>query len=175
MLDYHQAAPTLDNGGRILRSVVRPYPAKTAGIPLRFEYEINSGEFSFSWAIPGAAQEGTTDTRVSVNNPPLAAHPPLKSNVTEIFVPSFIAHGSKVVVLGLSRSDSYVYDEARQTLYIKTAEDTPGKVYNIQVSLSPRLRAVFFVNDFWSDWGQTVLSVGAVILALWAWILTRML
>ena len=46
-LDHTQTSPTLDNGGRILRAVVRPYPAKTAGIPLRFTYEINTSEFEF--------------------------------------------------------------------------------------------------------------------------------
>ena len=89
---------------------------------------MNAGEFSFSWAIPMSSKDRKTDGKVSVNNPPLTGHPPLKSNVTEIFLPSFIAHGGKVVVLGLSHADSYEYDEARQTLYIRTTNDTPGKV-----------------------------------------------
>ena len=171
LLDYEQTAPTLDNGGRILRSVVRPYPAKTAGIPLRFEYETNTGEFTFEWAIPGASH--SLPERASVNNPPRSGHPPLTSNVTEIFVPSFTAHGSQVVVQGLGDSDSYEYDEARQTLYIRAGDSTPGRVYSIKVSLSPPLRPVFFVNDFWSDWGGTVSAVGIVFLAFWAVVLTR--
>ncbi|EKM57334.1 glycoside hydrolase family 5 protein [Phanerochaete carnosa HHB-10118-sp] len=47
LLDCDRSSPTLDNGARILRSVVRPYLAKTAGIPLRFDYEVNTGEFTF--------------------------------------------------------------------------------------------------------------------------------
>ena len=174
LLDLEQHSATLDNGGRILRAVVRPYPAKTAGIPLRFEYEVNTGEFSFEWAIPQSdSSTAPLAERPSVNRPPLGGHPSLMSNVTEIFVPSFIAHGSAVVVQGLSNADSHHYDEARQTLYIRTADDTPGKIYHIKVSLAPRLKAVFFVNDFWSDWGSTVAVVAAVLLALWAWVLMR--
>ena len=162
LLDYDQTAPTLDNGGRILRSVVRPYPAKTAGIPLRFEYEVNTGAFSFSWATPG----GSADGGVSVNGAPLAGHPPLRTNVTEIFVPAFLAHGSALGVRGLAEGDSFAYDEGAQTLYVRTAEAPPGTVHSIEVVLQPRLRAVFFVNDFWGDWGQTVLVVLGVVLAL---------
>ncbi|KAJ2925710.1 hypothetical protein H1R20_g11384, partial [Candolleomyces eurysporus] len=44
LLGYEQDDATLDNGGRILSSVVRPYPAKTCGVPVRFEYEVTTGE-----------------------------------------------------------------------------------------------------------------------------------
>ena len=43
----------------------------------------------------------------------------------------------------------------------------------IAVSLAPRLRPVFAVNDFGSDWGGAVVAAGAVLLAIWAWVLTR--
>jgi hypothetical protein len=177
LLDYEQSSPTLDNGGRILRSVVRPYPAKTAGIPLRFDYDINTGDFTFEWVIPQSSPETAQppQTRPSVHSSPRAGHPPLTSNITEIFVPSFIAHGGTVVVHGLSSADSYAYDEAHQTLYVRANDDTPGRVYNIKVSLSPKLRPVILVNDFWSDWGGSVLALGAVVLAVWAIVLTRML
>ncbi|KIP04840.1 hypothetical protein PHLGIDRAFT_14948, partial [Phlebiopsis gigantea 11061_1 CR5-6] len=102
-----------------------------------------------------------------------AGHPPLRTNVTELFVPSFIAHGSALTVRGLAEGDSYTYDESRQTLYVRTADDRPGTVHSIEVSLQPRLRAVFFVNDFWSDWGQSVLIGLGAVLALWAYVLSR--
>lgn len=175
MLDYDQTAPTLDNGGRILRAVVRPYPAKTAGIPLRFEYEVNTGDFTFEWVIPEEEPSSSPPSRTepSVNAPPRTAHPPLTSNVTEIFVPSFLARGSKVVVTGLGAHDSAAYDEARQTLAIRLGDTTPGRVVRIAVALAPRLRPVFAVNDFGSDWGGAVVAAGAVLLAIWAWVLTR--
>ena len=73
--------------------------------------------------------------------------PELQSKETEIYYPSFLAHGSKINVRGLSASDHYDYDEARQTLYITVDDARPGKVYDISISLSPRLRAVFSIND----------------------------
>ncbi|KAG8793614.1 hypothetical protein FRC17_008418, partial [Serendipita sp. 399] len=51
-----QTDASLDEGSRILDSVVRPYPAKVAGIPLRFDYEVNRGEFTFEWAKPISAK-----------------------------------------------------------------------------------------------------------------------
>ncbi|CDO77352.1 Glycoside Hydrolase Family 5 protein [Trametes cinnabarina] len=170
-LDYKQTSPTLDNGARILRAVVRPYPAKTAGIPLRFEYEINTGQFTFEWAVPEPATESAlaADARrvacASVNDPPRAAHPPLKTNKTEIFLPSQLAHGRVVVVRGLTPEDCYVYDEARQTLMIVTHKNTPGTVHRITVSIDPLPKAAFVVNDFWSDWGFHVLSAVVFVLS----------
>lgn len=168
LLDTQQTTPTLDNGGRILRAIVRPYPAKTAGIPLRFSYETNTGEFTYEWTVPGA-----DDTRgsASVNDPPRTSHPALTSRTTEIFVPSFTAHGSKVIVNGLEDADEYHYDETCQTLFITTAKHVPGKVYRIEVSLSPRLRRVFEVNDFWSDWGHVVGGAGVALLAAYVLLL----
>ncbi|OSC99248.1 glycoside hydrolase family 5 protein [Trametes coccinea BRFM310] len=168
-LDYSQTSPTLDNGGRILRAVVRPYPAKTAGIPLRFEYEINTGEFTFEWVVPEIATESALATdarrvaRASANDPPRAGHPPLKTNKTEIFVPSQLAHGRKVVVQGLASEDRYVYDEAHQTLTILTHKNEPGTVHRIKVSVSPLPKPAFVVNDFWSDWGFHVFSAGVFV------------
>ncbi len=176
LLYYNQTAPTLDNGGRILRSVVRPYAAKTAGIPLRFEYEVNTGDFSYSWMIP---HSDTTEPGVSggpdTSTPPRAGHPALTSSVTEIFLPSFIAQGSKVIVQGLSKSDRSFYDESKQTLYITVADNTPGKVYDISVVLSPRLRAVFEVNDLWSDFGGHIAAGGAVLLAILVYLISAFL
>ena len=64
-LDHSQTSPTLDNGGRILRAVVRPYAAKTAGIPLRCEYEINTGEFTYEWAVPHASSSSSSSLSAS--------------------------------------------------------------------------------------------------------------
>ncbi|KAI0089638.1 glycoside hydrolase family 5 protein [Irpex rosettiformis] len=176
LLYHHQTAPTLDNGGRILRSVVRPYAAKTAGIPLRFEYEVNTGDFSYSWMIPhddktGPGVAGGPDT----STPPRTGHPELTSSVTEIFLPSYIAQGSKVVVQGLGKSDTSFYDESRQTLYITVEDNTPSKVYDISVVLSPRLRAVFEVNDLWGDFGAHIATGGTLIFAMLVYLISLFL
>lgn len=176
LLYFHQTAPTLDNGGRILRSIVRPYAAKTAGIPLRFEYEVNTGDFSYSWVVPGDdARNGSASGGPSTARPPRVGHPPLTSSVTEIYLPSFLAHGSKILVHGLGKSDDYRYDESVQTLYISAGDNTPGKVYDISVVLSPRLRAVFEVNDIWSDFSGHIAAGGVMILAILVYILSALL
>lgn len=177
LLDYHQTAPTLDNGGRILRSIVRPYPAKTAGIPLKFNYDINTGDFDFSWVVPSS--QGKPGSQLNepptVRNPPITDHPPLTSNTTEIYVPSFIAHGGKVIVRGLGEKDSYHYDESVQTLYIVAGDAVPEKVYNIEVSLSPKLKPIFVVNDVWSDFGSHVVAAGGIVLAILAYLFSLIL
>ncbi|TBU47753.1 glycoside hydrolase family 5 protein [Dichomitus squalens] len=168
-LDHTQSSPTLDNGGRILRAVVRPYPAKTAGVPLRFEYEINTYEFTFEWAIPGSAESASTVTEKggpSVRTPPLNDMPPLTSNKTEIFYPSLIAHGRNVVVRGLGKDDRWTYDESRQTLAIVTADNAPGTVHRVTVCVDPLPKETFEVNDFWGDFSGQILAWSLVLVTL---------
>lgn len=170
-LDHNQTSPTLDNGGRILRAVVRPYPAKTAGIPLRFDYEMNTGEFTFEWAVPEETTESNKSvdanraSRASVHDPPRTGLPPLKTNKTEIFLPSQLAHGRKVLVRGLKNEDKYTYDEVHQTLTIATHDNAPGTVHRIMVSVDPPPKPAFIVNDFWSDWGLHVFTAAAFVVS----------
>lgn len=167
LLDYEQTSPTLDNGGRILRSIVRPYPAKTAGIPLHFNYEMNSGKFTYEWVMPesGVSHALHAFDNASVGRPPLSDHPTLTSKETEVFYPSFLARGRKIIVTGLGNLDTYRYDETRQTLTVVVPNAQPGSVQRITVSLSPPLQAVFNVNTFWGDFG---VHVGAIIVLLCA-------
>ncbi|KAF8630871.1 hypothetical protein AX17_005230 [Amanita inopinata Kibby_2008] len=174
LLDYEQDTPTLDNGARILDAVVRPYPAKTAGIPIRFEYEMTTGEFTFEWAIPensnGDAKESETsrniDTAFGVSNPLLNDHPTLTSRETEIFLPSLLTRGRKVIVKGLSQQDSWLYDESRQTLFVVTKDTTPGKKHKIEVSVNPPPRPAFDLNDLWTDFGGHLLATGILLAAI---------
>lgn len=179
LLDYHQTTPTLDNGGRILRSVVRPYPAKTAGIPLKFEYDLNAGAFSFSWVVPyPQGDKDSSDLENGspvVSDPPRRGHPTLTSSTTEIFIPSFIAHGHKVIVRGLESADSYHYDEHVQTLFIVAGDMTPGKIFRIDVWLNPGLKPLFVVNDFWSDFGSRLVATGGLLFAVLAYFIGLML
>ncbi|KAF9238092.1 glycoside hydrolase family 5 protein [Melanogaster broomeanus] len=145
LLDFEQSSFTLDNGGRILPSVVRPYPAKTAGIPLKFEYDMNIGKFTFEWTAATTTQERT-------------------ARETEIYIPSLMTHGRHLVVEGLAPEDKYVYDESRQTLFV---------VRKIAVSVRPPLRPHFYVNSFWDDFGELILSGLVVFIAMFALIKFR--
>jgi hypothetical protein len=173
LLNYTQDSPTLDNGARILETVVRPYPAKTAGIPLRFEYEVTCGKFVFEWATP-AADENDANRKlakgangsIGVLNPPLADHPVLTSQETEIFIPSRLTRGRRVQVHGLAEGDRWAYDEGRQTLFVVVADRTSGKRHRIEVEVRPAPRAAFEVNDLWSDFGGQMLASGVVIAAI---------
>ncbi|KAI1792651.1 glycoside hydrolase family 5 protein [Ganoderma leucocontextum] len=175
-LDYTQTSPTLDNGGRILRAVVRPYPAKTAGVPLLFDYEINTSEVTFEWAIPSAADPDASKAAggPSVQTPPRNGMPPLMSNKTEIFYPSVLAHGRNVLVRGLSKEDRWMYEEAKQTLTIVTAHNAPGTVHRVTVGVDPLPKPAFELNDFWGDFSGQILAVSLVVVSslvlLFSWL-----
>ncbi|KAH6903281.1 cytoplasmic protein [Coprinopsis sp. MPI-PUGE-AT-0042] len=146
LLDYEQTAYSLDNGGRILTSVVRPYPAKTCGVPVKLDYEMTTGTLIYEWDNPSS---------------------PLRSSETEIFYPSLLARDRELVISGLDRGDKYVYDEARQTLFIVCRDNkTPGKRHHVVVSVSPQLddpRPEFVLNDFWSDFGPRMFALAAFL------------
>ena len=148
LLDLEQSSFTLDNGGRMLPSIVRPYPAKTAGIPSRFDYEMNTGEFTFEWT----PNEECT------------------SRETEIYIPSLIYHGRKLVVEGLAPDDKYAYDESRQTLFVVQSDSSPRKTRKINVSVRPPLRGHFYVNTFWGDFGELILSGLVVFIGIFLFI-----
>ncbi|KAF5343043.1 hypothetical protein D9758_011120 [Tetrapyrgos nigripes] len=158
LLDYEQTAVTLDNGARILPTIVRPYPAKTAGIPLKWEYEVNTGRFSFEWCNPDPSSTAPSSilNEALVSNPPINAHPPLKSLETEIFLPHLLTQGREVVVHISGSEDvySYRYDESRQTLFVVARDTTPGKKHRVDVAISPTRRPLFRVNDIWDDFGM---------------------
>ncbi|KAF7343271.1 Glycoside hydrolase family 5 protein [Mycena venus] len=165
LLYYEQDAPSLDQGGRILSAVVRPYPAKTAGIPLRFEYEMTSGAFVFEWAVPKENKAVTTASS-KVSSPPLVGHPTLSAHETEIYVPSLLLKGRKVVVHGLGPEDRYVYDERRQTLFVVPRNNAPGTKHRIQVELNVPLTPMFELNDLWSDFGHRIISLLVVLFGI---------
>ena len=162
-LDLAQTSPTLDNGGRVLRAVVRPYPAKTAGVPFAFEYELNTGTFTFEWAVPHPAGGDVPASEPSVRTPPRVGMPPLTTGRTEIFVPAQLTQGRTLVVRGLGPDDRWVHDEARQTLVVVPAANAPGTVHRITVSVTPGLKETFALNDFWSDWSGHVFLGAAVV------------
>ncbi|KAI0703877.1 glycoside hydrolase family 5 protein [Cerioporus squamosus] len=169
-LDHSQTSPTLDNGGRILRAVVRPYPTKTAGVPLRFEYEINTGELAYEWVVPETGAATPAPSEPSVYTPPRTGMPPLTTNKTQIFLPWQLAQGRKVVVRGLKQDDQWTYDEARQTLTVITSDNAPGTVHRVTVGVDPLPKPAFVVNDFWDDFQGHVLMASAVFSCILAFL-----
>lgn len=166
LLNFDQASPTLDNGARILRSVVRPYPAKTAGIPLRFKYEMNTGQFTYEWVIPEASSQAVSTGAPSVDQPPRSGHPTLNSRETEIFLPSSLMLDRKFAISGLGVQDTFEYDLARQTLFIRVSDMSPGRVYNITFSPDPPPKDFFRLNSLWDDFGSQILAVIISIIAI---------
>lgn len=171
LLYHEQDAPSLDNGGRILPSIVRPYAAKTAGIPIHFQYEMNTGAFTYTWvhSTPNPASQTRLKGQESVFQPPRTGHAALTSLETEIFLPSQLTHGRRVIVKGLAPGDKYRYDESRQTLFIVCQDTSFDKFHSIIVSLDPPLAPAFAVNDFRSDFGGMIMSILVAILAILAY------
>ncbi|KAH9934524.1 uncharacterized protein BXZ73DRAFT_100714 [Epithele typhae] len=143
------SSPTLDNGGRILRAVVRPYPAKTVGVPFKFEYEINTGTFTYEWAVPSSPSSPfAPSTGPSVGIPPRTGLPTPTTNRTEIFVPATHSQDRTLLVCGLATTE-WAHDAMRQTLI-----------------LAPEPKDAFVLNDFWDDWGAHVVLVGAALMTI---------
>lgn len=161
LLGYSQDDPTLDNGGRILSSVVRPYPAKTCGVPVKFEYEVVTGRMVYEWDNPSSSS-------------PQASQ--LRAKETEIYFPSQLAQSCSLVVEGLESGDRYLYDEKRQTLFIQCQDvfETPGKRHRIVVSVSPSPvnspTKPFDVNDFWSDFSLYLGVLGVLVVLVFGWV-----
>ncbi len=170
LLYGEQDSPSLDNGGRILDAIIRPYPAKTAGIPTSFEYEMNTGAFTFAWN--NRDEDGVIPKQKTISDPPRTLQTPLTSRETEIFLPSQLTHARRVIVQGLEEGDRWSYDEQRQTLFILTENKKPGHKHQIVVSVYPPLSPAFFVNDIWSDFGGRLIAVFTAVFTIFTfWIL----
>ena len=109
---------------------------------------MNTGEFSFEWTL---TEECT-------------------SRETEIYIPSLIYHGRKLVVEGLAPDDKYAHDESRQTLFVVQSGSSPRKTRKINVSVRPPLRGHFHVNTFWGDFGELIISGLVVFIGIFLFI-----
>ena len=161
-----QTDASLDQGGRILRAVVRPYPAKIAGIPLDFEYNINDGSFSFAYANPVTENAPPTPKLAVIEKPPLKHGLVIRKQETEFFIPSMLAKGRKVVVTGDGVVEGqYEYVEDVQTLYLRHTNSTPGHVHRVRVALEPPLEPVIEFSTHWWDF-KFIYSAFALFLAV---------
>jgi hypothetical protein len=173
LLYFEQTAVSLDNGARILKSIVRPYAAKTAGIPIRFKYEMNTGEFTYQWVNPDIS-DSPSNGNPSISQPPRSRNSPITARETEIFLPSLLTRDRKVVVHGLGPKDTYLHDENRQTLFVLTHDSSPGKNHVITVSLHPPLKPTFELNDFRGDFGPQIFAGCGLVFGLIAfWVLAQ--
>ncbi len=191
-----QDAKELDSGGRILDAVVRPYAAKTAGIPLEFKYEMATGTFSYSWAVPPqppplstsearststSGRQGSSNVSDSgspgVHTPPLMGHPPLLARETEIYLPEQLARGRRLIVEGLGEGDTYTYDVRRQTLFVLTGthmqRQVGGEQGNVRAHVVHKVSVRFdpplrgeLPNDLWTDFAAHIAAALVVLLAL---------
>lgn len=194
-----QDSNELDLGGRILDAIVRPYAAKTAGVPLKSEYEMTTGTFSYSWAVPlqapplstseatstsASVQQPSSNVKnfgsLSVHTPPLTGHPPLLARETEIFVPEQLARGRRLIVEGLKEGDTFTYDVARQTLFVlpeaQTQMQIDGEQEIVQTHVVHNVTMRFdpplrgeIPNDLWTDFAAPGTAVLVVLLALIAY------
>ena len=171
-----QTDVTLDKGARMLESVVRPYPAKVAGIPL-----INTGTFALSWTDPiqrpprprKSWQTGTVD------EPPLRGHPPITSRRTEFFLPADWVKDEKedleVTLLGAAVGAKWWYEKEVQTLYVETLEvvDKPRVcVYWISVRVKGRPQR-WELNTWYGDFVRSPYCMVLLIALLMTFSTTR--
>ncbi|KAG8879270.1 hypothetical protein FRB97_001800 [Tulasnella sp. 331] len=174
-----QSNASLDEGSRLLSVICRPYAAKVAGIPLRCEFEVNTGCWEFEWANrsrldgKGSSLMSQADPGPDTSKPPTALSIPLTARETEIFVPTLITKGRKMSVAytcrsGESTSFGWSYDAARQTLFVVTQDVTPGAVHQIKLSFDPPLSQRFPLDEsLWRDfawlWTSLLAVFGSVI------------
>lgn len=178
---YAQTDTTLDKGGRLLESVVRPYPAKVAGIPLHFNYELNTGTFALTWTDPiqEPARPRKSWQTGTVDEPPLRGHPPITSRRTEFFVPADWVKDEKddldVTLLGAAVGAKWWYEKEVQTLYIETVEaiDKPRvSVYRISVRVKGRPQR-WGLNTWYGDFVKSPYCMVLLIALLVAFSTTR--
>ncbi len=102
--DQQKDPADLNSGGRGLRAFLRPFPMKTAGIPLKLEFEYRSGDFNFEF-------EGDADIEAP----------------TELYLPNYqYPKGCKVDL----SDGSFEIDLAKQRLDYTAG---PQKVHRIQI------------------------------------------
>jgi Glycoside hydrolase family 5 C-terminal domain len=170
-----QIETSLDDGGRILESVVRPYPAKVAGIPLRFDYEVNRGEFRFEWAKPESFTSRTGPKQPIVNRPPLTGHPEITTRISEFFVPMHLVKGRKIVVAldGAAQGSRWWYEASTQTLFVEQPDPAKiegGAKYRIIFGLTPPPGTKWTMTTHWEDFATYYLGLLSVLLVLLAYI-----
>ncbi|KAJ9121910.1 hypothetical protein QFC24_004492 [Naganishia onofrii] len=136
----------LDQGCRLNRQVVRPYALRTAGIPLKLEYQSRTGAFFYQFANPAQTQSTTATEK---NSTPAQAPPQTTSRITEIFLPPWLAEASSKGKLVISCSDGTVRVDETQLRVFWTHEVTAeGFVHEIRIRYKRRA-GMEGIRPFW--------------------------
>ncbi|CEH15077.1 glycoside hydrolase family 5 protein [Ceraceosorus bombacis] len=150
--NYLSAKP-LYKGGRALNAILRPYAAKTAGIPLSSEWDSSKLIFKFRWK----------------NHPDLISANSEMARTSEFYLPRYWFEGTEFAVK--LTDGSWVYDSSKQSLYVRHANDELGVAHVLIVQALPgqKPRATFPRPSGMSiqDWTVIVSVVLALLVALY--------
>jgi hypothetical protein len=119
----------------------RPYPIRTAGIPLKLRYDPETTVFRFEFANPVHVHDDRPFD--STLGPPLTGHPRITLRETVVFLPPrFIeawrrpfSHRPFIVK---TSDGSWTVDELAQTLTWTHANDSPGSEHWIELRIRPK-------------------------------------
>ncbi|KAJ9098743.1 hypothetical protein QFC21_004391 [Naganishia friedmannii] len=151
----------LDQGCRLIREVVRPYAIRTAGIPLKLDYQARTGSFLYQFANPSQGQPITSTGNVP--SVPLHGHPSITSRVTEIYLPPWLADASLKGQLLIKCSDGSVkVDEEQQRVFWAHEVTEQGFVHEIRIRYMGRTVG----EDARSWWWMVLLAVVCVLVAM---------
>lgn len=145
----HQINTDLDDGGRILRAIVRPYAAKVAGVPLKWAYELNTGQVEFEWQEPKGDD--------------------LRCRETEVFYPTMLLTGGRTVQVDGLATDTWRYDDNRQTLFIVPPviqSGAEGIKRRVVIRVDPPLEPLFTMTTHWHDFARWYAGAGALVLGI---------
>ncbi|BGP55967.1 hypothetical protein JCM8202v2_003574 [Rhodotorula sphaerocarpa] len=136
----------LNVGARVLDAIERPYACKTAGIPLRCDYDFHTRRFTFDYINPipadhllAVAAAQSKQGEAEPDQPPIVGVP-CHARETEIYLPrrryeAAVRDGTLRVQLR-DAGDEWRYDEERQTLYVLHQNTDPGYLHSIKISVS---------------------------------------
>ncbi|QRV86919.1 Cellulase (glycosyl hydrolase family 5 protein) [Ceratobasidium sp. AG-Ba] len=142
-----QSFDALDTGARLLPVIVRPYPAKIAGVPLEFKYEPRTGAFKFKF-----------DTSLNRDL--------VKARETEVFIPASLVEGRKLLVSG-TPSLKTTYDASRQTLFVVHSQ---AGVHTLDITFDPPLGNEFVTKELGLGWLAWLFAFITLVLG---WVLVR--
>jgi hypothetical protein len=143
---YAQTDGGLDQGGRILGAMVRPYAAKVAGEPLRTSWDPLTGVFELDF-VPVAST---------------------RAKESEIFIPNMLLHGQPLDVRGLSEKarDRWVHQEQVQTLFVVHGDAEVDRVVRLSVHFGRPISPPFKLSLFRENLMTIVQAVFLLMLSV---------
>ncbi|MGB1285350.1 MAG: cellulase family glycosylhydrolase, partial [Aggregatilineales bacterium] len=137
--DRHNPAD-INSGGRALKTVIRPYARASAGRPLRYSYDIETGCFEYVFR-----------------------HDDDMTEPTDFYIPSYqYPQGYRVKI---SDGRYEMHPETQTLLYYHTERDIP---HFIKVTPNPVRKTE--KGTFETFWLPRLLSAGGIFLVLWVYL-----